>query len=343
MPHDRTLRCVLVFCILAIAQTQITVTKGYGQRPLNAKWVTAPLGYDPSWVAGHEANGAPLYVCRADYQGGVHPGKVVAGNCNIGWGGMEVALQSFEVLVASRLQDPEMWKTGFLPGNPNFVAGNESTGAPLYVCRAAFRGGVHPGKVVAGNCNIGWGGMEVALRSFEVLQSVSSNGAGAQQPASSNGARASQPTARAIEKSLSWMVILIFWILPLFLYPLSVIIISRFLYESDGCQHSCALSRTRHDHRIPAPGASRKFSRASTILLFQFYLCSLSLLFLLTFLKFKPPGDLSVDAVGTLLAIPVLFVIRLLRPRSSDAWPQWARLSIRWKVRDKTIVFSWMP
>jgi hypothetical protein len=63
-------------------------------------------------LGGHEADGRPLYVCRANYieqlrydepivgsfgtQGtldhGVHPGKLVAGKCDVEWGGRELAL-----------------------------------------------------------------------------------------------------------------------------------------------------------------------------------------------------------------------------------------------------------
>jgi len=77
--------------------TMFLPTVSYGQTSLDPRWGSAG-SYDNSWAAGHEANGTPLYVCRANYNGGVHPGKVVAGNCNIGWGGNEIVLHSFEVL-----------------------------------------------------------------------------------------------------------------------------------------------------------------------------------------------------------------------------------------------------
>lgn len=66
-------------------------------------WVAASNGKIPSGslVGGNEANGEKLYVCRANYKGGVHPGKVrkAFGACNIGWGGKEVAVNPYEVLV----------------------------------------------------------------------------------------------------------------------------------------------------------------------------------------------------------------------------------------------------
>ena len=57
--------------------------------------------------------------------------------------------------------------TGRLPANA-FIGGSEP-GRKLAVCRAPYKGGTHPGKVVAGKCNIGWGGKEIVLRTFEVL------------------------------------------------------------------------------------------------------------------------------------------------------------------------------
>jgi hypothetical protein len=50
-------------------------------------------------VPGGQAGEVTLPVCRASYQGGVYPGKVVDGNCNIDWGGKEVVLTKFEVLI----------------------------------------------------------------------------------------------------------------------------------------------------------------------------------------------------------------------------------------------------
>lgn len=51
---------------------------------------------------GVDQNGrVPLYICRAHYINGIHPGKLLSGKCNIGWGGQEVVLHHFEVLVST--------------------------------------------------------------------------------------------------------------------------------------------------------------------------------------------------------------------------------------------------
>ena len=66
-------------------------------------WVKASGGRVPDGavVAGFEADGKPLYVARAAYNGGIHQGKVRLefGAANIPWGGKEVKVADYEVLV----------------------------------------------------------------------------------------------------------------------------------------------------------------------------------------------------------------------------------------------------
>lgn len=53
-----------------------------------------------SFPAGVDIDGNALEVCRANYQGGLHPGKhkILSPTCNIGWSGFEVPLTSFDAL-----------------------------------------------------------------------------------------------------------------------------------------------------------------------------------------------------------------------------------------------------
>jgi hypothetical protein len=52
------------------------------------------------------------------------------------------------------------------------VGGTDSDGAPLQVCRANYAGGQHPGKTRKGwySCDIGYGGQELWVSSYETLQ-----------------------------------------------------------------------------------------------------------------------------------------------------------------------------
>lgn len=67
-------------------------------------WQEARDGEVPSsaMVAGHEVDGSKLlYICRGDFEGGVHSGKIGSDYraCNIGWGGLEVKVNPYEVLI----------------------------------------------------------------------------------------------------------------------------------------------------------------------------------------------------------------------------------------------------
>ncbi len=135
----------------------------------HAAWVAASNGEIPagSLVGGNEADGANLYICRANYEGGLHVGKVrpAFGGCNIGWGGKEVAVAQYETYV--------VWASaanGDVPAGA-VVGGYESDGTDLYVCRGAYQGGLHMGKVRKAfqACNLGWGGKEVKVNPYEVL------------------------------------------------------------------------------------------------------------------------------------------------------------------------------
>lgn len=113
-----------------------------------------------------------LAICRCEYKGGIHPGKVVEKACNIGWGGKEIIVKKFEVLVNKGTVELDWIKTlGSLPEHA--VQGGEENGTPLYIGRKYHKNGTHPGKVFRIGkkyiCNIGWGGKEKINKRFEVL------------------------------------------------------------------------------------------------------------------------------------------------------------------------------
>ena len=70
------------------------------------KWVKARNGEIPAnAVIGGEENGQPLYIARAMYKGGIHPGKIGKGwkGCNISYGGLEIESKEYEILVYNDL------------------------------------------------------------------------------------------------------------------------------------------------------------------------------------------------------------------------------------------------
>jgi hypothetical protein len=65
-------------------------------------WAGAKNGYIPqNAVEGGKENGQILYIARANYMGGIHPGKIRKGwdHCCISFDGKEVQLNNYEVLV----------------------------------------------------------------------------------------------------------------------------------------------------------------------------------------------------------------------------------------------------
>jgi hypothetical protein len=117
-------------------------------------------------IGGRENDGKLLYSCNAYYNNGTHPGKTRDdwNSCNIGWGGQEYGLTSYNTLQSSHNY---YWDRNIY--NP-VVGGNQHDGN-LYVCRAYYNGGIHPGKTKNGwgACNIGWGGSEIGVSNFEYL------------------------------------------------------------------------------------------------------------------------------------------------------------------------------
>jgi hypothetical protein len=67
-------------------------------------WIAGSGGQIPDGavVCGREANGDPLFVARASLNGGLHPGKIrfAFGNALIGFGGKEVPVANYEVLIS---------------------------------------------------------------------------------------------------------------------------------------------------------------------------------------------------------------------------------------------------
>jgi hypothetical protein len=115
-------------------------------------------------TAHGEENGRILYVCQVSAHGGVHPGKVVDGYCNIGYAGVEEVYSDFSVYNGTG-----RWASKHVLHSPHPVAGGYENGDVLRVCLAYAHDGTHPGKVVDGYCNIGYAGLEEIHSHFRVL------------------------------------------------------------------------------------------------------------------------------------------------------------------------------
>jgi hypothetical protein len=120
----------------------------------------------------HPPGSEDLYVCHAAFNNGVHPGKYRPGfgGCNVPWGGIEHTVQTYQLLTGD-----VAWVSasdGSIPAGA-IKGGQEAAPAAqaLYVCRANYSNGVHPGKTRPEfkGCHISWGGKEINLLTYEVL------------------------------------------------------------------------------------------------------------------------------------------------------------------------------
>lgn len=120
--------------------------------------------------SGRDTNGAPLYVCSAEFNGVNQPGKIRHGfrGCNFGYGGQELTSGTYMVLLGR-----PKWaraSNGQVPANA-VQAGSELNGSPLFVCRTQYEGSMQLGKVRPGfrGCNFGYGGGELTGNPYEVM------------------------------------------------------------------------------------------------------------------------------------------------------------------------------
>ncbi|CAD7078239.1 unnamed protein product [Hermetia illucens] len=136
-------------------------------------WIPSSHGQVPpnAVSTGITKTGEPLYVGRGHYQGSLTPGKIhPSHHClYIPYGGAEISLQNYEVLVYA-----ERWITSQIhQGLPPqaVVAGHDSDGATIYVGKTHHAGDVIPGKVIPSKqaFYIAYGGQEVFKDHYEVL------------------------------------------------------------------------------------------------------------------------------------------------------------------------------
>lgn len=161
---------------LTIALAGLTIIASVTAIMAQDRWVQGANGQVNGFTlyGGHE-NGQNLFLCAGLKNGTYHPGKIVGSNCNFGFGGKEVLARSYYTLQVSQqsLKRYSWHKSSYgnVPSKAGLVpiqAGKEGNRI-LYVCRAAYQNGVHPGKIVGQNCNIGWGGQEIRVPQYEVL------------------------------------------------------------------------------------------------------------------------------------------------------------------------------
>jgi hypothetical protein len=135
--------------------------------PSDANW---PLGLtQDSIVFGTDADGAPLYACRASYLGSIQVGKTRAdwSFCDFGHGGVERLSTDYQTLAAS-------WSSasgGAIPAGARDFGNGAGPDPSVYVCRAGIGGSLQVGKIRAGfpGCDVTFGGQEHFVATYQVL------------------------------------------------------------------------------------------------------------------------------------------------------------------------------
>lgn len=153
---------LLTLCVILI----------FADAPARADWVPLQGGEMPANVlaVGQSGSGPRYYVCRAPYEGGVHPGMVgPSGNCDITFDGTQYSFPNYEVLIDQGYS----WAAVHYGGIPfdAFPAGREQQGDTLYICRGDVDARWVPGKIsrTYSGCSIPHAGKELKAAWYEVL------------------------------------------------------------------------------------------------------------------------------------------------------------------------------
>lgn len=113
-----------------------------------------------------------LYLCRAEHDGAMIPGKVVESHCNIAVGndldGTEAMKTTFEVFQGKDLLE---WKPMSEQTLKDFYVIGEEHGRPLGACQVEYKEGIHPGKLVDEKCFISYNHsvLQLSERDYDVL------------------------------------------------------------------------------------------------------------------------------------------------------------------------------
>lgn len=121
--------------------------------------------------AGNEADGSPVYIIRAPFEGGLTPGKFIpkSKGAYVPWGGVENPVVNFELYVGKG-----RWvalSAGQRAPDNAVVGGQEADGTPLLLIRAPQGKALVPGKYnsATGQAYIPWGGNELEVKKYEIL------------------------------------------------------------------------------------------------------------------------------------------------------------------------------
>jgi hypothetical protein len=130
-------------------------------------------------IGGRDTDGADLWITRAFYANGVHPGKAYRKSpkgAALSFGGKEIEVHLHELLVGDPRAVKWVEQCGPLSiqslcGARPVEGGFEDNGTALYVARAPYLNGTQVGKCSEklSGCHFGYGGKEQIVTKYEVL------------------------------------------------------------------------------------------------------------------------------------------------------------------------------
>jgi hypothetical protein len=130
---------------------------------------------------GQSASKVNTFICRTTYDkdiyGGLHTGVFENDSCRIGWGGLEIVRDTFDILILKTPTETKWVKPAdiqeYSEESPwRVVRGGwneKEQSTPLYVARALLGEAFIPGKNLGENCNFSYRGKEEVSRDFELL------------------------------------------------------------------------------------------------------------------------------------------------------------------------------
>lgn len=147
----------------------------YNPGPSSVTWQPAqkPFVPGPGAIKGGPGKGpqpgAPLFVCRVQYQNNLYPGKWIKGSCQFADGQHELSQDTYEVATG-----PAEWRD--FDGNISAMVpgGYTADGTQLYICRKDLGKdkGLQPGWLGGGRCHIPYNYDTVSSQPFQALYNV---------------------------------------------------------------------------------------------------------------------------------------------------------------------------
>jgi hypothetical protein len=150
----------------------LCVIGGLLDSPAHAGWMSPQDGQLPpdALTVGKQGSGELFYICRAQHDGGVYPGRVgPLGTCDISVGGDQYSYRQYEVLAGDNYSWAVVYN-GEIPFDA-IPAGKISEGAMLYICRGDVDSQWYPGNISQSysGCSIIYDGKEINTPWYEVL------------------------------------------------------------------------------------------------------------------------------------------------------------------------------